>query len=235
MQKTSKNTAPARPPLADPVLYAVVFCGGCLGTGMRFGLSVLNAPDTGIVSARLGTFLANMAACFIYAALTMAMSQASWIRRRNRELASRGFGMGMCGGLSTLSALAIEELAAGHAQDVIGAAIYVIVSFSGGLLMAWLGVHAALRLVRRRLGAAVRDQVAVGGASAPSRSSHRLDADDSADANDSDMRQGNACHKLTTGDGTASGGGNVRDAAPSGTASFHQSHTGTDSHGRRRA
>ena len=154
--------ASTRQPLADPALYAVVFCGGCLGTAMRFALSALNAADVGVVSARLGTFLANMVACFIYAALTTAMSQASWIRRRNRELASRGFGMGMCGGLSTLSALAIEELAAGRAQDVIGAAVYVTISFSGGLLMAWLGVHAAFALVRRRLADAVREQVAAG-------------------------------------------------------------------------
>ena len=173
--------APTRQPLADPVLYAVVFLGGALGTAMRFGLSVLNAADTSVVTARLGTFLANMVACFIYAALATAMSQASWIRKRYRELASRGFGMGMCGGLSTLSALAIEELAAGRAQHAIGAAVYVLVSFAGGLLMAWLGVHVAFASVRRRLARSVRDQVAAGGASSPLPADSL--SDDSGDGN----------------------------------------------------
>ena len=183
---TSKGTGtPARQPLADPALYAVVFFGGALGTAMRFGLSALNAADTSVVSARLGTFLANMAACFVYAALTTAMSQASWIRKRRRELASRGFGMGMCGGLSTLSALAIEELAAGRAQDAVGAAIYVTISFAGGLLMAWLGVHAAFALMRRRLAQSIRDQVTAAGVASGRRelasssdSSMMMDGDD---------------------------------------------------------
>ena len=117
------------------MIYLVVFVGGCVGTGMRYGLSqLIPAAESGAIAAsfHLATFVANMAACFIYAALTTYMSQASWIRKRIRQLTSRGVGMGMCGGFSTLSAMVIEELTSLRQGYVIGFAIYMLVSFAGG-------------------------------------------------------------------------------------------------------
>ena len=91
-----------------------------------------------------------MAACFIYAALTAYMSQASWIRKRVRQLTSRGVGMGMCGGFSTLSAMVIEELASLRQGYVIGFAIYMLVSFAGGLAVAWYGTRLGLAACAKR-------------------------------------------------------------------------------------
>ena len=140
-------------PLADAMIYLVVFVGGCIGTGMRYGLSVAvpQAQAGAIASSfHVATFVANMAACFIYAALTAYMSQASWIRKRVRQLTSRGVGMGMCGGFSTLSAMVIEELASLRQGYVVGFAIYMLVSFAGGLAVAWYGTRLGLAACAKR-------------------------------------------------------------------------------------
>ena len=134
-------------PLADAMIYLVVFVGGCIGTGMRYGLSVAvpQAQAGAIASSfHVATFVANMAACFIYAALTTYVSQASWIRKRVRQLTSRGVGMGMCGGFSTLSAMVIEELTSLQQERIVGFLIYTLTSFAAGLLVSWFGVRLGL-------------------------------------------------------------------------------------------
>ncbi|PLS30580.1 family protein CrcB [Bifidobacterium margollesii] len=165
------GSAEQRPPLADPMIYLVVFLGGCLGTGMRYGLSLANAAtasggsaagasDGGVWSAiHLGTFTANIVACFIYAALAAYMSQALWIRKRSRELVSRGFGMGMCGGLSTMSTLAFEQFGDLARGNIFGVLVYVLLSFGFGVLFAYFGVRLALALARRREDAVVDAEV----------------------------------------------------------------------------
>ncbi|NMM93351.1 fluoride efflux transporter FluC [Bifidobacterium oedipodis] len=141
-------------PLADGMIYLVVFLGGMLGTSMRYGLSLLlpaTASSSGFWQAfHIPTFIANMIACFIFAMMTSYISQASWIHKRVRQLTSRGVGMGMCGGFSTLSALAIEVLTTLQANQIAGALVYLLVSFAGGLLVAYVGARAGLRVASKR-------------------------------------------------------------------------------------
>lgn len=155
-------------PLADWALYLVVFVGGCLGTALRYALTLLlpaPAAPTGFLSAfHTATFLANMCACFLFAGLTAYLSQASWIRRRARQLTSHGVGMGLCGGFSTLSAMVIEELTAIQDGQIGGFIGYALISFIGGLAVAALGVKLALMLGARREARVVAE--AVGGAHA---------------------------------------------------------------------
>ena len=142
-----KAVQPRFNPLADVMIYVVVFVGGCVGTGMRYGLSqLIPAAQSGAIAAsfHLATFVANMAACFVYAALTTYVSQASWIRKRIRQLTSRGVGMGMCGGFSTLSAMVIEELTSLQQERIVGFLIYTLTSFAAGLLVSWFGVRLGL-------------------------------------------------------------------------------------------
>ena len=47
-------------------LMAVVFLGGCVGTGLRYALSTAS----GAGSFHVGTIAANMLACFVYATLS---------------------------------------------------------------------------------------------------------------------------------------------------------------------
>ena len=142
-----KAVHPRFNPLADVMIYVVVFVGGCIGTGMRYGLGqLIPAAESGAIASsfHLATFLANMAACFIYAALTTYVAQASWIRKRVRQLTSRGVGMGMCGGFSTLSAMVIEELTSLQQGHIAGFLIYMLTSFVAGLLVSWFGVRLGL-------------------------------------------------------------------------------------------
>lgn len=143
-------------PLADIMVYCVVFLGGMLGTAMRYGLSLALPPTAQSQgfwqSFHIPTFTANMAACFIFAGLSAYLSQAIWMRKRTRQLASRGFGMGMCGGFSTLSALAIEELLSLQDGHILGAVFYLLASFAGGLIVAACGTQLGLMLTARRTG-----------------------------------------------------------------------------------
>ncbi|MBT1172689.1 CrcB family protein [Bifidobacterium sp. MA2] len=163
-------------PLADAMLYVVVFLGGMVGTALRYALSLaMPAPlgETGFLSAfHTATFIANMAACFIFATLTAYMAQASWIRKRVRQLASRGVGMGMCGGFSTLSAMVIEELTSIHGDQIGGFLFYMFASFTVGMLVAALGAWLATDLASHhaaRLASAEIDEraAAASGGSAP--------------------------------------------------------------------
>ena len=148
-----KAVHPRFNPLADVMIYVVVFVGGCIGTGMRYGLGqLIPAAESGAIASsfHLATFLANMAACFIYAALTTYVAQASWIRKRIRQLTSRGVGMGMCGGFSTLSAMVIEELTSLQQGHIAGFLIYMLTSFVAGLLVSWFGVRLGLAASAKR-------------------------------------------------------------------------------------
>ena len=144
-------------PLTDIVLYLVVFLGGCVGTAMRYGISLAipnTAAQSGLLSVfHTATFVANMLACFIFAWLTASMGRVRWIPARTRELVNRGVGMGMCGGFSTLSAMVIEELMSWRGGNIAGVAFYEIVSFACGLAVAYGGAKLALAMTASRAGA----------------------------------------------------------------------------------
>ena len=151
-------------PLADGMLYLVVFLGGAIGTGVRYALSLLMPTpiaSSGFWSAfHAATFIANMLACCIFAALSTYMTQASWVRKRARQLSTRGVGMGFCGGFSTLSAMAIEELTSLRDGQIAGFAFYLLASFICGLIVAGLGVKLALMLSSRRSALVVQEAIA---------------------------------------------------------------------------
>ena len=123
-------------------LVCVVFLGGCVGTALRYALSGL--ADLG--PFHVGTFAANMIACFAYAALSAWLVGTGRIAGRAKEYVNRGVGMGMCGGLSTMSTLALEEFMLLRGGDVAGCALYCCVTFVVGCVLAYVGVLAGLRL-----------------------------------------------------------------------------------------
>ena len=123
-------------------LVAVVFLGGCVGTGLRYALSLI--PEAG--TFHIGTFTANMIACFAYATLSAWLGGAAAIKGRMKEYVNRGFGMGMCGGLSTMSTLALEGFTGILGGQAGQALLYLLVSVVLGLLVAFAGVWCADRL-----------------------------------------------------------------------------------------
>ena len=140
-------------PLADVMVYLVVFIGGCFGTALRYGLWLwlpYRGTTNQLMAFHPATFIANMIATFVFALLSSYMTQAIWIRKRARQLISRGVGMGMCGGFSTLSAMMIEDITAMHNGGYWGFFLYTMVTFIVGIAVAWFGSWLGLQLTKKR-------------------------------------------------------------------------------------
>lgn len=135
-------------PLADGLMYVVVFVGGFVGVGCRHALDML-LPSVSGTPFVVGTFVSNMVACFLFAMLTEFMATASWLRRRVRQVVSRGVGLGLLGGLSTMSGVMLETMEGLHERRIASALGYLAGNFAGGLLTAAAGVVLMQALLSR--------------------------------------------------------------------------------------
>ena len=135
-------------PLADGLMYVVVFVGGFVGVGCRHALDML-LPSVSGTPFVVGTFVSNMVACFLFAMLTEFMATASWLRRRERQVVSRGVGLGLLGGLSTMSGVMLETMEGLHERHIASALGYLAGNFAGGLLTAAAGVVLMQALLSR--------------------------------------------------------------------------------------
>ena len=122
-------------------LVCVVFLGGCVGTALRYALSMIPGQE----AFHVGTFAANMLACFCYAALSAWLGETHRVAGRAKEYVNRGFGMGLCGGLSTMSTLALEEFMLMGNGRVAGGAAYCCMTFIIGFAVAYAGAVAGGR------------------------------------------------------------------------------------------
>ncbi|RBQ00006.1 fluoride efflux transporter FluC [Bifidobacterium xylocopae] len=139
---------PLSPHIDLPVLL-LVCAGGAVGTGLRYALSALPAYSWYF---QTGTFAANMLACLAFGLLSAYMARAGWIDQRRRELVSRTLGMGVCGGLSTMSTLTIEVFTTARDLHLWSALAYLLATFACGIGLAWLGGGLGRRLARLREG-----------------------------------------------------------------------------------
>lgn len=135
-------------PLADGLIYLVVFVGGFLGVGLRHVMNMLMPPSGSVFD--MGTFVSNILACFLLAMLTEYMASASWIRKRVRQVASKGLGMGFAGGLSTMSGLMVSTIEGLRDQQPVDTFVYLACTFVCALIAAALGV-ALVRLFLPKL------------------------------------------------------------------------------------
>ena len=135
-------------PLADGLMYVVVFVGGFVGVGCRHALDML-LPSVSGTPFVVGTFVSNMVACFLFAMLTEFMATASWLRRRVRQVVSRGVGLGLLGGLSTMSGVMLDTMEGLYERHIASALGYLAGNFAGGLLTAAAGVVLMQALLSR--------------------------------------------------------------------------------------
>ena len=147
-------------PLADGLMYLVVFIGGFVGVGCRRGLGML-LPSVNGTPFVVGTFVSNMLACFLFAMLTEYMTTASWLRRRVRQAVSRGVGLGFLGGLSTMSGVMLEMMEGLRERHVASAFGYLAGSFVGGIVAALAGVLVMRWLLAKGTQKRVRDALFV--------------------------------------------------------------------------
>ena len=142
-------------PLADGLMYLVVF----VGVGFRRATDLL-LPSVNGSPFVVGTFVSNMLACFLFAMLTEYMATASWLRRRVRQVVSRGVGLGLLGGLSTMSGVMLETMEGMREQRFGSALGYLAGSFAGGLIAAAVGVALMQALLARGTRKRVRNAIA---------------------------------------------------------------------------
>ncbi|MFB4158841.1 CrcB family protein [Geomicrobium sp. JSM 1781026] len=113
------------------ILIGAVAIGGGLGSSLRYGIHMMSPLTHG----PLGTIIVNLIASFLLGALVGAVLNRSfpeWLRA--------GFGVGFCGGLSTMSAFAADGVFLITDQHLVFAGVYMIVSLVGGICFSFCGL-----------------------------------------------------------------------------------------------
>jgi fluoride exporter len=149
-QEHTHDTAPAvpRPAFSHPLLVALVFLGGCLGTAGREGVALALPAHGGVPWAVL---LVNLVGAFVLGLLLTALAATAPETPRRRDV--RLFaGTGFCGGFTTYSSFATDTATLLETQPGVGVA-YAIGSVVGGIALAALGVLLGAALTRRARGA----------------------------------------------------------------------------------
>ena len=113
--------------------FLAVFLGGGLGALVRYMLCLI-LPSNSYLP--LATLAANFFGCFIATVVFVYFALKSGLNPTYKIFLITGF----CGGLSTLSALSLEELKFIHSGDYIRAALYVLLTVIICTISVLLGV-----------------------------------------------------------------------------------------------
>jgi CrcB protein len=110
-----------------------VMLGGAVGSGLRYGLSLLFNPSA-TVGMPWGTLMANVAGCLLIGWLSTFLSDAS-------EAVRLGVLVGVLGGFTTFSSFGLETLRLLQAGQIQAGIAYLLISNVGGLLGVWVGTR----------------------------------------------------------------------------------------------
>lgn len=106
-----------------------VFLGGGAGSALRYGISACTLRLCGHTVFPFATLIVNVAGCFLFALLASRLPHGEW-----RALLLTGF----CGGFTTFSTFAAENIHLWQQQQYFLLACYLLLSIALGLAaMAW--------------------------------------------------------------------------------------------------
>ncbi|MCP4499134.1 MAG: fluoride efflux transporter CrcB [Deltaproteobacteria bacterium] len=111
--------------------WIAVFVGGALGSGMRYGISLVL-----LEKAPLGTFIANVLGSFLLALLTAWSLSSSAPHPATRLLLTTG----LCGGFTTYSTFNLETLRMLQGEHFQRGAFYLFATLATCLLAAAAGL-----------------------------------------------------------------------------------------------
>jgi CrcB protein len=135
-EPTLAERVPAR--WSTPLVLCLIFVGGCLGALARAGLAQALPPGTGWPGA---TFLANVAGVALLAYFATRLRE----RQRPSTYRRRFVETGLCGSLTTFSALPVEAIRLSRDGHGLLAVLYLAATLASGLLL----MEGVTRLVRR--------------------------------------------------------------------------------------
>ncbi len=109
--------------------------GGAAGSILRYLTSVVTLKFYS-ASFPVATFIVNVIGCFLAGLIFGSITQESAEAQNLKVLLLTGF----CGGFTTFSAFALENVRLMNSGNLSTAVLYTIASIVAGLLAAWLGL-----------------------------------------------------------------------------------------------
>lgn len=109
--------------------------GGAAGSMLRYLTSVVTLKYYS-ASFPLATLVVNVVGCFLAGLIFGSITQETADAQNLRVLLLTGF----CGGFTTFSAFALENVRLMNSGNLSTAIVYTVVSLVAGLLAAWLGL-----------------------------------------------------------------------------------------------
>lgn len=112
-----------------------VGAGGAIGSILRYLTTVVTARYYS-ASFPLATFIVNVAGCFLAGLIFGVIAQETTEAQNLKFLLITGF----CGGFTTFSAFALENVRLMNSGSATIAVVYTIASIVAGLLAVWIGL-----------------------------------------------------------------------------------------------
>jgi fluoride exporter len=109
--------------------------GGAAGSILRYLTNVITLKYY-VTSFPMATFIVNVAGCFIAGLIFGLIAQETTEAQNLKLLLITGF----CGGFTTFSAFALENVRLMNSGNTTTAVLYTIASIAAGLLAVWIGL-----------------------------------------------------------------------------------------------
>lgn len=114
--------------------YLLVAAGGALGSVLRYGMARM-LPRLQPGTFPWATFCINLLGCLLIGLLAGKLDKSAWLQSTGWALLATGF----CGGFTTFSTFALENIQLLREQDLALAILYTTLSLTGGLLLCVIG------------------------------------------------------------------------------------------------